>query len=93
MKEIQISKANDKILADVVAIKIKKQLKQKENYVQDLINKVEKIQFRWNIKNQCGVIGEKLRNAKKKGNPRYKPVRVRGKDDVIRKVYKLRKRK
>jgi len=46
MKEIQISKANDKILADVVAIKIKKQLKQKENYVQDLINKVEKIQFR-----------------------------------------------
>ena len=31
--------------------------------------------------------------ARKIGNPRYKPVRVKGKDDVIRKVYKLRKRK
>jgi len=36
---------------------------------------------------------EGSRGAKKKGNPRYKPVRVRGKDDVIRKIYKLRKRK
>jgi len=35
---------------------------------------------------------ERGRGAKKKGNPRYKPVRVRGKDDVIRKVYKLRRR-
>ena len=36
---------------------------------------------------------ERGRGAKKKGNPRYKPVRRRGKDDVIRKVYILRKRK
>ena len=36
---------------------------------------------------------ERGRGAKKKGNPRYKPVRVRGKDDVIRKIYKLRARK
>jgi len=36
---------------------------------------------------------ERGRGAKKKGNPRYKPVRRRGKDDVMRKVYVLRKRK
>jgi len=36
---------------------------------------------------------ERGRGARKIGNPRYKPVRVRGKDDVVRKVYKLRKRK
>ena len=36
---------------------------------------------------------ERGRGAKKKGNPRYKPVRRRGKDDVIRKVYVLRARK
>lgn len=36
---------------------------------------------------------ERGRGAKRKGNPRYKPARVRGKDDVIRKIYKLRKRK
>jgi len=36
---------------------------------------------------------ERGRGAKKKGNPRYKPKRVKGKDDVIRKVYCLRKRK
>ena len=36
---------------------------------------------------------ERGRGAKKKGNPRYKPVRVKGKDDVVRKVYKLRSRK
>lgn len=36
---------------------------------------------------------ERGKGARKIGNPRYKPVRVRGKDDVIRKVYKLRARK
>jgi len=36
---------------------------------------------------------ERGRGAKKKGNPRYKPVMVTGKDDVRRKCYKLRKRK
>jgi len=36
---------------------------------------------------------ERGRGARKIGNPRYKPVRVRGKDDVIRKIYKLRRRK
>jgi len=36
---------------------------------------------------------ERGRGAKKKGNPRYKPVRRRGKDDVVRKLYVLRKRK
>lgn len=36
---------------------------------------------------------ERGRGASRKGNPRYKPVRVKGKDDVIRKIYKLRKRK
>lgn len=30
--------------------------------------------------------------ARKIGNPRYKPVRVKGKDNVVRKVYKVRKR-
>ena len=35
---------------------------------------------------------ERGRGAKKIGNPRYKPVRVKGKDDIIRKIYKLRKR-
>ena len=35
---------------------------------------------------------ERGRGAKRKGNPRYKPVRVKGKDDVIRKIYKLRSR-
>lgn len=33
---------------------------------------------------------ERGRGAKKKGNPRYKPVRVRDKNDVLRKLYKLR---
>ena len=36
---------------------------------------------------------ERGRGAKRKGNPRYKPKRVKGKDDVLRKVYCLRKRK
>lgn len=35
---------------------------------------------------------ERGRGAKKKGNPRYKPVRRRGKDDVLRKLYVLRKK-
>lgn len=35
---------------------------------------------------------ERGRGADRKGNPRYQPVRVKGKDDVIRKVYILRKR-
>ena len=35
---------------------------------------------------------ERGRGARKIGNPRYKPVRVKCKDDVIRKIYKLRKR-
>jgi len=35
---------------------------------------------------------ERGRGARRIGNPRYKPIRVRGKDDVIRKIYKLRKR-
>ena len=33
---------------------------------------------------------ERGRGAKRIGNPRYKPARVRGKDDIIRKIYKLR---
>ena len=35
---------------------------------------------------------ERGRGARRIGNPRYKPVRVKGKDDVIRKIYKLRKK-
>ena len=35
---------------------------------------------------------ERGRGAKRKGNPRYKPVKVKCKDDVLRKVYKLRNR-
>ena len=35
---------------------------------------------------------ERGRGARKIGNPRYKPVRVKDKNDVIRKIYKLRKR-
>ena len=45
------------------------------------------------IKRRSKENWERGRGARKIGNPRYKPVRVRGKDDVIRKVYKLRKRK
>ena len=33
---------------------------------------------------------ERGRGARKIGNPRYKPVRVKDKNDVIRKIYKLR---
>lgn len=36
---------------------------------------------------------ERGKGAKKKGNPRYKPCKVRDVNDVLRKVYKLRKRK
>lgn len=35
---------------------------------------------------------ERGRGAKRKGNPRYKPVRRKGKDDVLRKLYVLRKK-
>ena len=45
------------------------------------------------IKRRSKENWERGRGARKIGNPRYKPVRVRGKDDVVRKVYKLRKRK
>lgn len=34
---------------------------------------------------------ERGKGAKKKGNPRYKPVRRRDKNDVLRKLYVLRK--
>jgi hypothetical protein len=36
---------------------------------------------------------ERGRGATKKGNPRYKPVRRRDKNDVLRKLYVLRSRK
>jgi len=36
---------------------------------------------------------ERGRGARKIGNPRYKPKRIRGKDDVVRKIYCLRARK
>jgi len=36
---------------------------------------------------------ERGKGARKIGNPRYKPVRVKDKNDVMRKVYKLRARK
>lgn len=35
---------------------------------------------------------ERGRGARKIGNPRYKPVMRKGKDDVLRKLYVLRKR-
>lgn len=35
---------------------------------------------------------ERGRGAKKKGNPRYKPVRRKDKNDVLRKLYILRKK-
>jgi len=35
---------------------------------------------------------ERGRGARKIGNPRYKPVRRKDKNDVIRKIYKLRKK-
>ena len=48
MKEIRgVDFQNNKILSDVIAVKIKKKLKEKENYIQDIIDKVEtKIKFR-----------------------------------------------
>ena len=36
---------------------------------------------------------ERGRGAKKIGNPRYKPVRRKDKNDVLRKLYVLRSRK
>jgi hypothetical protein len=36
---------------------------------------------------------ERGRGAKKKGNPRYKPVKRRDKNNVLRKLYVLRSRK
>ena len=36
---------------------------------------------------------ERGRGARKIGNPRYTPKRIRGKDDVIRKIYCLRAKK
>jgi len=33
---------------------------------------------------------ERGKGARKIGNPRYKPMRVKGRDGVMRKVYKLR---
>jgi len=36
---------------------------------------------------------ERGRGAKKKGNPRYKPVKRRDKNNVLRKLYILRSRK
>lgn len=35
---------------------------------------------------------ERGRGAKRKGNPRYRSKRVRGKDDVMRKIYVLKNR-
>jgi len=46
MKEIKPCKMNDHLLGEVIAMKIKKELKQKENSMQDLIDKVEKIKYR-----------------------------------------------
>jgi len=36
---------------------------------------------------------ERGRGAKRKGNPNYKPVKRKDKNDVLRKLYVLRKRK
>lgn len=36
---------------------------------------------------------ERGRGARKIGNPRYKPKRIKGKDDIIRKIYVLRNKK
>ena len=45
------------------------------------------------IKRRSKENWERGRGARKIGNPRYKPVRVKDKNDVIRKIYKLRARK
>jgi hypothetical protein len=44
------------------------------------------------IKKRSKQNWERGKGARKIGNPRYKPVRVKGKDDVVRKIYKLRKK-
>ena len=46
MKEIKPCRMNDHLLGEVIAMKIKKQLNDKEDYVQNIIDKVEKIKFR-----------------------------------------------
>jgi len=45
------------------------------------------------IKRRSKENWERGRGAKKIGNPRYTPKRIKGKDDVIRKIYCLRKKK
>ena len=45
------------------------------------------------LKQRSAENWERGKGAKKIGNPRYKPKRVRGKDDVMRKVYCLRNKK
>jgi hypothetical protein len=44
------------------------------------------------IKRRSKQSWERGKGARKIGNPRYKPKRIRGKDDVIRKIYCLRAR-
>jgi len=45
-KKMKISRVNDHLLGEVIAMKIKKELNDKEDYVQNIIDKVEKIKFR-----------------------------------------------
>lgn len=45
------------------------------------------------IKRRSKENWERGRGAKKKGNPRYKPVKRKDKNDVLRKLYVLRERK
>jgi len=58
-----------------------------------MVIKHTKLGLKMDMKRRSKENWERGRGAKKIGNPRYKPVRVRGKDDVIRKIYKLRARK
>lgn len=44
------------------------------------------------IKKRSRENWERGRGAKRKGNPRYKPVNRRGRDKVLRKLYVLRKK-
>ena len=45
------------------------------------------------IRNRSKENHERGKGAKKIGNPRYKPVRRKDKNDVMRKLYIVRKRK
>jgi len=45
------------------------------------------------IKRRSKENHERGRGARKIGNPRYKPKMIKGKDDVVRKIYCLRSRK